>query len=1030
MFKNIKIGTKLSIAFLLVSIIFITAGAFFLLKSEDALSQAAFKQLESIRADKKAQVETFFSERKSDMYVFLDTIALYRQTAFQRLQNIRDNKKAKLEQYFKERLHDITLAAQSFAVSQASVKFEEAFHLKDKKSRDDAWQADTEKFQVALKKLKEEYGYSHIFLVAKDGDVLYSSAQKAIGKNVVTGVLKESPLASAFLKGLKGVTLQDFLPSQFLDGHPPILFFSAPVFSAGKLVGVLLISIDAAPINAIVQQRNKGLGKTGEAYLIGKTNGKTAYCSDRIIKDKGKNVIGVEKRSNDIDKAFAGQTGCKIKTGSLGEIEITSYAPLEIQDINWAIMVTISLEESLDLMLSGEEQTFFAKYIAQYDYYDLFLIHPQGRIFYTVKHEYDYNTNIINGKYANSGFGQLVQEVLKTKTYQISDYAPYAPSNNEPAAFIAIPLIIDDKVEMIVALQFSDAKMNNIMQQRAGMGKTGEAYLVGSDKLMRSNSFLDPINHSIKASFANPNLGAVDTESSRAALAGETGAKIVKDYLNKPVLSAYTPLQVGDTTWALLVEINKTEAFAAITTLKWWLGITVLLGLGIIITIAILLTRSIKHPLDHLVKISNSIASGNLNNEIIISGKDETGQLLQAFADMQTQLREQLEREINNIIQAIFQGNFEERISLENKKGFFRTISESINQIVVLNQAIIEDTMRVFSALAVGDLTKSIEKENYAGVFKQLRDDANATVMRLTEIMTVILQQTENVSNAAGEISQGNLSLSQRTEEQAASLEETAASMEQMTGIVQKNADNTKTASGLANSAKEQAEKGGQVVGATIGAMKEISCSSKKITDIIGVIDEIAFQTNLLALNAAVEAARAGEHGRGFAVVASEVRSLAQRSAAAAKEIKELIQDSVEKVREGTELANQSGENLEKIVAAVTKVSDLIGNIAAANEEQSSGILQVNKAMVQMDEITQQNASLVEEIASASSAMKEQALSLKEQVAFFNVGEAENSLHKQVAPHKIEKLKTPKINQAKISPHHNDHHNDGDWKDF
>ncbi|MDM8562405.1 methyl-accepting chemotaxis protein [Candidatus Marithioploca araucensis] len=940
-----------------------------------------------------------------------------------------------LEQYFKERLHDITLAAQNFAVSQASVKFGETFHLKDQKSRDDAWQADTEKFKVGrddawqadiekfkvgLKKLKEEHDYSHIFLVAKDGDVLYSDAQEAIGKNVVTGVLKESPLASAFLKGLKGVTLQDFLPSKFLDGQQTF-FFAAPVFSAGKLVAVLLISIDAAPINAIVQQR-KGLGKTGEAYLVGKTNGKTAYCSDRIIKDKGKNVIGVEKRSNDIiDKAFAGQTGCEIKTGSLGEVEISSYAPLEIQDINWAIMVTISLEESLDIMLSGDEKTFFTKYIAQYDYYDLFLIHPQGRIFYTVKHESDYNTNIINGKYANSGFGQLVQEVLKTKTYQISDYAPYAPTNNEPAAFIAIPLIIDDKVEMIVALQFSDAKMNNIMQQRAGMGKTGEAYLVGSDKLMRSNSFLDPINHSIKASFANPNLGTVDTESSRAALAGETGAKIVKDYLNKPVLSAYTPLQVGNTTWALLVEINKTEAFSAITTLKWWFGITVMLCLAIIITIAILLTRSIKHPLEHLVKISNAIASGNLNNEIIISGKDETGQLLQAFSDMQTQLREHLEREINNIIQAISQGNFEERISLENKTGFFRTISESINQIVVLNQAIIEDTMRVFSALAVGDLTKSIEKENYAGVFKQLRDDANATVMRLTEIMTVILQQTENVSNAAGEISQGNLSLSQRTEEQAASLEETAASMEQMTCIVQKNADNTKTASGLADSAKEQAEKGGQVVGATIGAMNEISKSSKKITDIIGVIDEIAFQTNLLALNAAVEAARAGEHGRGFAVVASEVRSLAQRSAAAAKEIKELIQDSVVKVEEGTELANQSGENLEKIVAAVTKVSDLIGNISAANEEQSSGILQVNKAMVQMDEITQQNASLVEEVASASSAMKEQAMSLKEQVAFFNVGEAEISLH--VAKNK--NVTNPEINQTKIT-----HYNDEDWKDF
>jgi len=358
------------------------------------------------------------------------------------------------------------------------------------------------------------------------------------------------------------------------------------------------------------------------------------------------------------------------------------------------------------------------------------------------------------------------------------------------------------------------------------------------------------------------------------------------------------------------------------------------------------------------------------------------------------------EQEINAVIHAASLGNFKEYLSLENKTSFFKTFSESLNQIMAFNQRMIEDTMRMFAALAQGDLTQQIEND-YAGAFEQLKNDANATVKRLTEIMTEVAQQTEVVNNAADEISQANESLSQRTEQQAASLEETASSMEQMTSTVQQNADNVKQANQLALHAKNCADKGGEVVGTTIHAMKDINTSSKKITDIIGVINEIAFQTNLLALNAAVEAARAGEQGRGFAVVASEVRNLAQRSATAAKEIKGLIEDSVTKVEEGMGLANQSGKTLVEIVDSVTKVSDLIADISAAGQEQSTGIHQINKAVAQMDEMVQQNATLVQETATASGVLKEQAQNLKEQLAFFKlrkeIGQDRDKLLKTIA---------------------------------
>ena len=467
-------------------------------------------------------------------------------------------------------------------------------------------------------------------------------------------------------------------------------------------------------------------------------------------------------------------------------------------------------------------------------------------------------------------------------------------------------------------------------------------------------------------------------------------------YLDTFIDQALAPIATFNKSLQAQID-DETQRGNRLEGLSMFLGMALgALAAGFGILMAIVISRSIVRPLQNAVDVAAAIAQGDLTKEIGKRSGDETGTLLDAMSEMQERLKH-LVGQVQLLVASANDGNFSVSVDMRNMVGYQSEIAEGLNLLMLTTQGGLSDVAGVLAGLAEGDLTRRIDRD-YKGTFGQLRDDSNATVESLTELVTQIRESVDLVYRASREIASGNSNLSQRTEEQASSLEETAASMEELTSTVKQNDENARQANQLAIGASDIASKGGEVVRQVVDTMASINDSARKIVDIISVIDGIAFQTNILALNAAVEAARAGEQGRGFAVVAGEVRNLAQRSAGAAKEIKALISNSVDKTEAGSRQADSAGATMTEIVDSVKRVTDIMAEIAAASREQLSGIEQVNAAVMQMDQATQQNAALVEEAAASASSLEEQAAKLVEGISTFKVANAKGGRRRSEVP--------------------------------
>ena len=646
---------------------------------------------------------------------------------------------------------------------------------------------------------------------------------------------------------------------------------------------------------------------------------------------------------------------------------------------------------------------YFRTVVDQGGFYDFFLFDLGGNMIYSTAKEADFATNFLNGTYASSNLGEALAAALSGAdgTVHIADFRPYAPSAGIPASFLVTPVAAADGRRIgALGLQLSLDRLVSIATDPMGMGETGETFIIGADLRTRTSSRIEG------------RFGVDDVIESEAfiedAVAGRFGLHEDVTLSNGTrVLTETRPINVMGLDWIMVGERNMSEILAPVN--RYLSRMLAVIGLcaALVLGMGFFIARSITRPIGRVSDAMKSVAGGDLSVEVQDADRrDEVGGIAQSLEG----LREKL-------IGA--EAAEQERARLQ------------------ADQQRVVDVLSVgLQNLAAGNLQDALSEE-FSGNYETLRGDFNRTLDKLNETIAQVVATADNIRSRSTEISSASEDLSRRTENQAATLEETAAALDELTSSVKSAADGAREVESIVRQARKEAEESGAVVQGAVSAMTEIERSSDQISQIIGVIDDIAFQTNLLALNAGVEAARAGDAGKGFAVVASEVRALAQRSSAAAKEIKTLIGTSTQHVGRGVDQVGRAGEALASIVNRVAHISTLVSDIAAGASEQSTGLAEINIGVTQLDQVTQQNAAMVEQSTAASHSLHQEASDLASLVSRFalrdggrTAGVVDLARHQTTPEKQASRSRSTPAREVRAKPAAGGGSARGAWQDF
>ncbi|WP_286267511.1 methyl-accepting chemotaxis protein [Thalassotalea atypica] len=873
------------------------------INSSTDVTEKVYNQLTAINQIKKQAIENYFAERQGDMGVLINIADTMQQQAFMKLSAINKLKKSQLSDYFINNTVQLEILAKEESTHQAITELVNNFSNKNQ------WQNSLNKYDKNYKPLLSYFGWYDFFIISTKGTIVYSVARENdLGKKIPED-LADSSLYQAFNLAKQSGTVEakfaDFLPYA-PSNNDPAAFVIKPVEVNGKRIGYIAYQQPLDRINSILGDR-EGMGISGESYLVGQDK---LMRSDSYLNPTEYSVIASFANENKVQTQAAQNALNGIKNTDVimdynGNPVVSSWDYIDIgSGVRWAIISEIDVSEAYNPKTANNED-FYKSYIEKYGYYDLFLIEPNGHIFYTVTKEADFNTNILTGKYSTSNLGRLITDIKQSKQYGFVDFAPYEPSNGDPASFIAQPLLNSDgQTMMYVALQLPLEGIQKIMGIREGMGKTGESYLVGNDLRMRSNSFLDPKGHNVKASFAGSiTENGVDTEAAKRALNGEKGTDIIIDYNGNPVLSSFDHIEFGHFNWAILSEIDEPEAFASIRTNTLFMVILMMTIIAVVVLIGLFVAKRITTPIIDISVVAQKVARGDLTMEVEQSSNDEVGQLQGAISKMIANLS----RMVSNISGiAIQQASTSEELA---------AITTQTSTTVSEQQAISEQLAAAMQEMGATVNEVAASTTSTSSAVNNIKEKVNDGASKLDGTYHSIVSMTEHIQQSELSVQQVRKDFDQ---------------VVNVLGVIKGIADQTNLLA--LNAAIEAARAGEQGRGFAVVAdevrqlAQRTQDSTKEIDDMINTIMDGANSSVEVMASSVTQANSVQEH-------AKEARDLNQIIAGDINEISDLSAQIATAAEEQSVVVEEILQNVETLNSGVTETSHATDNISESSVE-------------------------------------------------------------------------------------------------